>query len=151
MALIIERSTRCFQGVNLTPLIDVVFLLIVFFMLSTSFVVSESMELGLPRADDRKNAEETNALADDVMQFRVISDGAIVLDEQRLELDAFQARIAERLAATPSQAFMVFSSPNVTVQQLVSVLDILYMQGALHVQIDHAPGSLIGDDVRLAR
>jgi biopolymer transport protein ExbD len=146
MAILIERPRRRAQAVNLTPLIDVVFLLIVFFMLSTTFVVSESLELGLP--SDRNGAPPSDP---DIAVFRVISDGAIVYDDQRLELREFTGKVRALISLKPEQNVLVLSSPDVTVQQLVTVLDILYMQGATNVQIDHAPGSSVGGDVRFAQ
>lgn len=145
MALIIERPRRKTQAVNLTPLIDVVFLLIVFFMLSTTFVVSESLELGLP--DPGKKASSPPA---DVMVFRVISDGAIAYEDSRLSRSAFAEKLRHVIAEDAEQNLLIQSSPGVNVQQLVTILDIVYMKGGRNVQIDHAPGASVGDDVRFA-
>ncbi|MAR57132.1 MAG: biopolymer transporter ExbD [Rickettsiales bacterium] len=143
MAVLIERERRRTQAVNLTPLIDVVFLLIVFFMLSTTFTVSESLELGLP--SDQKGAASADL---NVEVFRVISDGAIVRNNERLDLQTFEQYIHAQLEESPDKNLLILSSPDVSVQQLVTVLDIVYQQGGRNVQIDHAPGSAIGGDVK---
>lgn len=46
-----RRKSRIDQGVNLTPLIDVVFLLLIFFMVSTTFTQETHLAVNLPEAD----------------------------------------------------------------------------------------------------
>ena len=130
----IERSVRRSNAVNLTPLIDIVFLLIVFFMLSTSFVVSESMELSLP-------SQGGNALvAKDVWVLRVLADGDTRDGADALPLQKLRARVGERLKDAPDQNILLLAGEDTTVQQLVSVLDAIYLAGGRQVQMDKDVG-----------
>ena len=52
-----KRQTTSNVDVNLTPLIDVVFLLLIFFMVSTTFTKESHLELNLPDADGKEVAE----------------------------------------------------------------------------------------------
>lgn len=126
----IVRTRRPNRSVNLTPLIDVVFLLIVFFMLSTSFVMSESMELSLP--GDKKVAK----VLPDVMRLYVLPHGKAQIDRKQYSMDELDGVLVERLAANPDQKILILSSKEVVVQELVTVMDLVYLNGGRNVQID---------------
>jgi len=81
---------------NLTPMIDVVFLLIIFFMVGTKFAELErSLSLKVPRVSD----VEALAPAPEKRVINVYSDGGITLDRETVSLDQLQ----QRLAAARSQ------------------------------------------------
>lgn len=126
----IPREPRRSQVVNLTPLIDVVFLLIVFFMLSTSFTVSESMELAIPAQDGKAIA------SDEVWVLRVLADDRIDDNGKSLALTDFNRELWAKLSADKQQKILVLAAKGVTVQQLVTVLDKIYLAGGRQVQID---------------
>ena len=48
-----KRSTKAKDGIDLTPLIDVVFLLLIFFMISTTFVANPGIKVKLPEASTK--------------------------------------------------------------------------------------------------
>ena len=145
----IERNRRPVRGISLTPLIDVMFFLIVFFMMSTSFVMSKSMELNLPSASQGKNKPgDGKASKDDAMLLRVQPDGAVTVAGKFYSLEALGSRLKEVLAAKPDQRFMILSTENVSVQQLVTVMDAIYLLGGKSVQIDR-DGHDVGFDVKI--
>ncbi len=125
-----ERQQRRARAVNLTPLIDVVFLLIVFFMLSTSFVMSESLELSLP------SGKAAPIDSKEVMQMLVRQDGTILHDSQSYTLEELDALLMSMLGSNPDQKILLLSGRDVNVQQLVSVMDLVYLNGGRNVQID---------------
>lgn len=125
-----ERRQRRARAVNLTPLIDVVFLLIVFFMLSTSFVMSESLELSLP------SGKAASVDSKEVMQMLVRQDGTILHDNQGYTLEELDVLLMSMLGSNPDQKILLLSGRDVNVQQLVSVMDLVYLNGGRNVQID---------------
>ena len=129
-----ERTKRRVQEVNLPALIDIVFHLMVFVMLTTTFVVSESMELSLPSDKGKTSA----ASSGQVMRILIQPDGVLQLDAQAMSEDALNATLAQRLAATPDAKIAIFTTPGVNVQQLVKVMDIVYLTGGHNVQVDKA-------------
>lgn len=139
----IARSSRREHTVNLTPLIDVVFLLIVFFMLSTTFVVSESMELSLPS----KGADASTS--SDVWVLRVDADGNVNHGGDQWSISQFDRKLRQKLRDDVDQKILVLSEEGVSVQELINVLDIIYINGGKQVQMDHAAHSDIGSEVIL--
>lgn len=66
-------------NVNLTPLIDVVFLLLIFFMVSTTFTRERELTVDLPKAVGAESAEEVKAL-----EVEVSADGEYAVNQRRL-------------------------------------------------------------------
>lgn len=83
---------------NMTPMIDVVFLLIIFFLVSSHLAKQEAqMELPLPIADTGETADESQTKR---LTLNVLRDGSLVLAGRRIE----EAQLAERLAAAKRTA-----------------------------------------------
>lgn len=127
-----ERRRRLVQEINLTALIDIVFHLMVFVMLTTTFVVSESMELSLPSAHANIDADDDGK----VMRIQVISDGSVLVENQMMTINQLNGVLAERLADDPESRIAIFTAAGVSVQQLVNVMDTVYLTGGRNVQVD---------------
>lgn len=126
-----ERTRKKMQEINLTALIDIVFHLMVFVMLTTTFVVSESMELALPSG--KAAASPGNA---QVMRIVITADGGLQANEQALTADGLNNALINRLGDAPDTKIAIFTTPGVTVQQLVNVMDMVYLAGGHNVQVD---------------
>ncbi len=75
-----RRQRRDEVGVNLTPLIDIVFLLLIFFMVSTTFTRETQLSIDLPEADAAARevaAEGIEILVDEGGQYRVNGQGLV--------------------------------------------------------------------------
>lgn len=125
------RTRRRMQEVNLTALIDIVFHLMVFVMLTTSFVVSESMELALPSAKGKTPLDLSQ-----VMRIQLAPGSAISVEGVSVTLDRLNAMLASRLAEQPHTKIVIFTTAGVRVQQLVTVMDAVYLTGGHNVQVD---------------
>lgn len=121
-----ERTTRRkMRALNLTPLIDVLFILIIFFMLTTSFMRIESMELILPSAQGAKAAGDKQ----EVVRLFVAASGEITLGNRKLTADEMTESLTRMLESTPDIRVMLLTADGVTMQQLVSIMDRIYMLG----------------------
>jgi biopolymer transport protein ExbD len=128
-----ERTKRRVHEINLTALIDIVFHLMVFVMLTTTFVVSESMELSLPSAHAKPIAGAADSA---VMRIHIIHDGSVTVDGQPMVAAQLTTALAARLAGNPESRIAIFTTAGVSVQQLVSVMDTVYLTGGRNVQVD---------------
>ena len=75
-----RRTTREPLSVNLTPLIDVVFLLLIFFMVSTTFTRETQLSIDLPEAEGQARQsieEEIEILIDEAGSYRVNGQGLV--------------------------------------------------------------------------
>ncbi len=74
---------------DITPLVDLVFLLIIFFLLSTTFRVSPGIRIDLPTASSQKIVQEKNEITLSVDQA-----GVIYLDKDRVDREQLPYRLA---------------------------------------------------------
>ena len=119
--------------VNITPLIDVVFLLLIFFMVSTTFP-NQQISLNLPTAS---TAEPQR---DPLLQVSVLSlfaDGRILFNEQeQTSLKALEAELAQQPAL---EALLIQAESTTEHQQLVSALDLARRLGVEKVRLATQP------------
>ena len=126
----IEREARKARQVPLTPLIDVVFLLLVFFMLSSTFTRSESLELVLPPAAGGGAAEEGRLL-----QVFVARDGSIYLGRRAVNKEQLVKTLKNTFKKFPDVGVLLLSGPRVSVQQIITVMDHIYLAGSKNLSV----------------
>ncbi len=111
-----ERTQRRSLSLPLTPLIDVVFILIIFFMLTTSFMRIESLELMLPSAGKASDKRE-------VTNIFIHANGEIILGKRKVEPDELSETLTRIFSSDPTSPIMLLTADGVTMQQLVAVMD----------------------------
>ncbi|MBB4267046.1 ExbD/TolR family protein [Roseospira visakhapatnamensis] len=118
--------------VSLTPLIDVVFILLVFFMLASSFLDWRSIGLDTPTKGRGAPADAATTLLVDVEGDRLRLDGRVVT------LDRIAGVVTDRLAADPDQRVLVRPATGVSLQRAVMVLDRLAGLGVTNIALRRA-------------
>ncbi|KEA63706.1 Biopolymer transport protein ExbD/TolR [Marinobacterium lacunae] len=112
--------------ISLTPLIDVVFILLLFFMLSSSFTQWRQLDLPIPTA--------ATSQAKEVSVVRLLdNEGSISIEGEHLVLTQ-QARLAAVVAAHPG-VFGIDVAEGVNTQSLVRLVDALKLAGAENVSL----------------
>ncbi len=119
-----ERTRRPrIRSLPLVPMIDVMFILIIFFMLTTTFMKIESLELMLPTTAT-KSAEKN-----DVMHLFIDADGGMMLGQRKVDQNELSSSLGRMFSKDPSTRIMLLTEDGVTMQQLVNVMDKVYMAG----------------------
>ena len=103
--------------INIAPLIDVVFLLLIFFMLAGSYVERTAIDLSIPG-----NQTPTSATAEPLVVDVGLS-GRLALNGLALTLDQLGPELIARAAGDVGRAVTVRAKASVPVQDLVSVMD----------------------------
>lgn len=114
--------------ISLTPLIDVVFILLIFFMLATALEQWNAIQLDAPSRAAVGPAMEGAVLID------VRPDG-LRLSGTPIAPDALSARVGERLRTKPEQRFLVRASKGVPLQGAIAVLDRVAAAGGRNVSL----------------
>ena len=124
------RSRRTRASISLTPLIDVVFILLIFFMLASSFRNWHTLHLDVspPGAADQSREEEA-------LLVEIDSSDALRLAGDVVSLDELDARVRLRLANAPDLEILVQPRADVPLQEVVTVLDRLTAAGASQVSL----------------
>lgn len=117
---------------NITPLIDVVFLLLIFFMVSTSFIRQSEISLTLPQASEEQPARDV-----DVIDISVDRSGRFYVNGQALvnaQIGTIKQAISEaagKLSGEP--AIVINSDAGADVQAVVTVMDAARQLGFLRI------------------
>jgi biopolymer transport protein ExbD len=126
-----RRSTlRSGLAIDLTAMVDVVFLLIIFFMVSTTFITLES---GLPV--DLPQAQTAQAQMTDLPTVTVTREGQIFLAGSEIREDELVAALRAILADTPSSTVVLRADQSIQFGLPVRVIDLIKQAGAQRVAI----------------
>lgn len=119
-------------GIGLTSLIDVVFLLMIFFMLATTFLDPErALELDLPRAESGSSAEE----APEELVLNVFRDGRISLGGRELADGDLRARLEQAARRDPATPVTIRGDARVEHARIVSVMDACALAGLSNLSV----------------
>jgi len=128
----ITRQPRRRVSISLTPLIDVVFILLVFFMLATSFMEWRALDLDTPVQTATASSSEGALL----IELRASETGTLLrLAGERLRPDELEARLASRLERQPDQRVLLRAGPGVALQETVTLLDRLDRLGVAELAL----------------
>ena len=116
-------------GVDISPLIDMVFILLIFFMVSTTFVKDLKLDVERPGA---ASAERASTKA---VRVHVERSGAIYLDGQPVKPWMLQSRIRDLVRAGSSTTVLVITDRLVSAEKLVEVVDQCRLGGATDVGV----------------
>lgn len=116
------------EGPDITPLLDVVFILLIFFIVAAAFAV-RGMDVDLPPA------KTSRPLAGRILELRLAEDGSLSCEEKTLtpeELGEFLRHRVEtdRLAGiTQPRSLVLRAAPNAPVAALVRIVDVVRSMG----------------------
>jgi biopolymer transport protein ExbD len=117
-----SKSTHSsLNELNITPLLDLAFVLLVIFIITTP-QLSNDLEMNLP--SPKKN-EEKPKTPPKFNRLNVDSTGRITLNDQAVELPALKQLLVDLKAADPETPVVVRGSSDVDYQRVISVLDLL--------------------------
>ena len=119
-------------NINLTPLIDVVFLLLIFFMVSTTFDTTSQLKITLPEASQNKT---TNAKAP--LNLMIDAKGQFFLNARELSSQNAQALsfALQRVLDGSDRPIVIQSDAASPVQSLVTAMDVVARIGLTQVSI----------------
>jgi biopolymer transport protein ExbD len=129
----IERTARSTRAIPLTPLIDVVFLLMVFFILTTNFSEVEALKLATVR-EEAQAAKQIDK-SQQVQQLVLLGSGAAFLNNQLVYFGDLEQQLEVLYTKMPGASMTLQSDDKVQVQMLVDVLDMVYLAGGRDVKV----------------
>ena len=123
-------------SIELTPIIDMVFLLLIFFLVATTFQQSErEMQIALPETES--GGPISISLKELIVN--VAGDGSIVVGGQTIEPESLRAMIGEAVKTNPEQKVTVRGDREATYSAIARVLDICKASGIQEPYLDTVP------------
>ena len=117
------------EEINMTPMLDVVFILLIFFIVTASFVKEAGIEVNRPEAATAVKKERANILV-------AISDkGEIWINKRRVDVRAVQANIERLKAENPQSTVVIQADKKATTDVLIKVMDSARAAGVFDVSI----------------
>lgn len=124
-----EGRARIHSHLDIAPLIDIVFLLLVFFMLTSTFLVPEAIELELPESSSSNVTEITP------ITVALNEAGELTLNGEAIALEQLKAAIEPLLKQDSDAPITLKSDAQSKVQQLLSVMDELRAAGGSNIAL----------------
>ena len=121
---VIKPKSRIKVEIPLTPLIDIVFLLLIYFLLTTNFLVEEGIKIKLPQA--RASAPQIEK----VIAVYVDREGKAYLENREVSLDTLFDRLKEMIGAQKDRLVVVKADREVILNKAVRVMDVAKAAGA---------------------
>ena len=122
----LERQSRSLPVVSIIPLVDVLLILLVFFMVTSTFLDLDMLPMSEPEAQDSADATDTRTVL-----IRVLPGGDIATAGQRITPAGIEAFLGNQ---TQSR-LLILPSPQADVQALVQVLDTAARLGLTSVSV----------------
>jgi len=124
----LRRNSKT-AGVNMAPLIDMVFLLLIFFMVTTSFVKETGIDVQRPTASTAALKEKGNIL------IGVDANGRVFLERKQIDVRSVRAHIERCLAENPEGAVVIVADKASHTGVVIQVMDQCRLAGARNVSI----------------
>ena len=117
-------------GINVTPMVDVVLVLLVIMMVSANYIVSQSMKVELPKA-----ASQSDAVAS-VAAVTVTKDGKYLYNQELVDEAALIGKLRGAYAANNDVSLIVSADRAATHGNVVHVIDLAKLEGILKFAIN---------------
>ncbi|WP_027340268.1 ExbD/TolR family protein [Halonatronum saccharophilum] len=118
-------------NIQILPMIDVIFFLLVFFMLFTTFKVSPTgLEINLPTARTVTEQEE-----DLQVNITIDSNGEVYLDDEKVEMRYLEFEISKYINDSPDALFIIKGDNDVKYESIVKVMDIVRDMGGYRLAL----------------
>ncbi len=122
-----KRQVKAEEGINLTPLIDVVFLLLIFFMVSTTFTKETHLQIDLPESSGDLQPQSTNQI-----EVVVDSKGSFTVNGKPLvnsQMSTLRAAINDLAQGNTAIPFLITGDANARYEAIVMVMDLAGKMG----------------------
>jgi biopolymer transport protein ExbD len=116
-------------AIDMTPMLDVVFIMLIFFIVTASFVKESGIDVNRPEAATAVKKDRANILV-------AISDkGEIWINKRRIDVRAVQANIERLKAENPQGSVVIQADKKANVETLIKVMDASRSAGVFDVSI----------------
>ncbi len=114
---------------DMTPMLDIVFILLIFFIVTTSFVKEEGIMVNRPKMNKSQNQSAP------AMLIKISDTGIVTFNGKPVDIERVPARIENFIATNDSSSVIVIPSYDTRHEDVVSVLDSVKAFGGLTISI----------------
>jgi len=123
------RRKKPVIDLNIAPLIDIVFLLLIFFMLGSKFIADQGITIKLPAADSAAAQNNT------ILSVVITGDGTISINNREVKPESLEQELARHLDGMHEKNIIIRADRDVPLDLAVQVMDASKKAGAEGVTI----------------
>ncbi|MEQ3692995.1 MAG: biopolymer transporter ExbD [Thalassolituus sp.] len=117
------------NDIDITPMLDIVFIMLIFFIVTTSFVKESGITVSRPSASTAEAKQGSNIL------IAIRANGEIWVDKRAVDVRAVRANVERMKAEAPEGAVVIQADEFAPTGLLVKVMDQVRMAGVLDISI----------------
>ncbi len=130
-----RNSLVTLNDINITPLLDLAFVLLIIFVITTP-LLEKGLDLKLPPANGRPDKEIRK---EDVRTFEICNTGVYLFDKQRLNIDQITTRLANDFRTNPNIVINIRADRKSAMENFVALTDALQSKGITRYSIRTQP------------
>ena len=120
-----QSDDEVFSGINVTPLVDVVLVLLIIFMITAPVLYQSAIKVQLPKASSGESSQSPKAL-----RFTLTREGALAWDDKPIQIDELKARLAKEAAGRDTTQPVLISADQGTAHgKVIELMDVLRQAG----------------------
>ncbi|MBI4535580.1 MAG: biopolymer transporter ExbD [Ignavibacteriae bacterium] len=128
-----QVENKYLASFNFTSLTDVVMQLLIFFLLSSSFVMQPGIKVQVPKAETGESAKDKS------VTITVTEKGLLFVNADRVSLETLGQALSAAMTNNRDRVVVINADKNVTLQNTVQVIDIAKAVGAIRFMIATQP------------
>jgi len=117
--------------INITPMLDIVFIMLIFFIVTTSFVKEKGLEVSRPSSSPPKEIKKSKG----PIVVRIDANSNIMMKGRMLEKKAVEANLEREKAEKPDSPLIIAAHPDAQTDALVTILDAAEAVGVASVSV----------------
>ena len=130
---LISQAVEEAEEPNITPMLDVVFILLIFFIVTANFIKDPGLEINRP---DSETAEITENAA---ILMAIGPAGEIYMDGRRIDVRQVKANVIRLMAENPQGAVVMQADEKATAEKIIAVMDEVREAGVIDISIASEP------------
>ena len=115
--------------INMTPMLDIVFIMLIFFIVTTSFTRESGIAVQRPKAETTEQRQKKNIV------IGIRATGEVWIDKRATDLRAVRANVERIRAESPVEAVLIEADRKTTTDILVRVMDQVRLAGIQNVSL----------------
>ena len=123
------------MDINITPMLDIVFIMLIFFIVTTSFVKETGIDPKRPVAETASAKPRGNIL------IGVDTGGQIWMNNRQIELSQIRQLVEDAVAETPESSVVLVSDETSPTGVLIDIMDQVRLSGVTDISVSAIPES----------
>ncbi|MFK8053222.1 MAG: ExbD/TolR family protein [Woeseiaceae bacterium] len=119
--------------INITPMLDIVFIMLIFFIVTTSFVKETGIDPTRPEAETASVRARSNIL------IGVTEQGEIWFNKRQIELTLVRQRVEEATAENPESSAVIIADEGAPTGVVIDIMDQIRLGGVIDIAVAATP------------